>query len=226
MCGRYTLAIRAQDLAEELGLAAPPTGLRPRWNIAPTQLAPVVTDRYPGRLVELRWGYIPHWAGALSEGNKHINARSEALERGMFKDALARRRCLVVADGFYEWRREGKKKTPFYVTPTHGRLFTFAGLWSTWRPPGADDAELVRSFTIVTTAAAPPLEGIHDRAPLVVDASARARWLARELPADEVRAMLGAPAPEVSIVEVSPLVNSPSNDVRECIDPAPGRGAP
>jgi putative SOS response-associated peptidase YedK len=220
MCGRYTLTLDIAAIADELGLSGEQPVLAPRYNIAPTQDAAVVTDRYPERVTLFRWGYVPHWAKDVREGAKHINARAETVaEKPTFRDALARRRCLVVADGFYEWRREGKTKTPMYIRPEAGGVLTFAGLWSTWRPSAEKD-EILRSFAILTTDAVGIVRPIHDRMPLVLGAEERAIWLDRARPVTELLPLLAPRDPALAAHAVSPLVNTPANDVPACTAPA------
>ncbi|MCA9677235.1 MAG: SOS response-associated peptidase, partial [Myxococcales bacterium] len=185
MCGRYTLTSQA-GLAEEFMLAvAEPAEAsewwRPRFNIAPTQPAPVVVARDGVRAVELmRWGLVPPWADGPAVGARMINARVESLsQRPAFRDAVKHRRCLVAADGFYEWvtRGDGKagKRVPMYLRPVPRRPVGFAGLWERWRGP--DGAWLV-SFAIVTGPPNPLVEPIHDRMPVVVAPTHYATWLA------------------------------------------------
>lgn len=222
MCGRYTLSVDAEELWEELDLEGAPPDLPPRYNIAPTQQVPVVVDRAPKKLVSLRWGLVPFWAKDPSIGNRMINARAESVaEKPAFKRLFQSRRCLVAADGFYEWRREGEgrsaKKTPMYIRLASGRPFTFAGLWDAWKQP---DGTPLKTFTIVTTRAAEPIADIHDRMPVIVAPEDRARWLDREVDPEELRALLGPyPPGELVAWEVSRVVNAPANDVPECIEP-------
>lgn len=213
MCGRY-VSTRQDALVAELHLAmadaaacagvlavAPgfPAGLTswwaPRWNIAPTQPAPVVVMRDAiATLCLQRWGLVPHWAESLAVGARMINARAEtAATRPPFRDALRRRRCLVAADGFYEWKRDGKRRVPFLFGPVAPTPVTFAGIWDRWR--AADGGPWVESFAILTTVADPLVAPLHDRMPLVIPAADRARWLAVDELAPEAIADLLAPAP-------------------------------
>jgi putative SOS response-associated peptidase YedK len=257
MCGRYTVTSTADAAAElelVVGVGALPSVapdadpdlaasiarsplaehpelaelLRtPRYNVAPTQYAPVVRNRpAPWRFVEpLRWGLVPSWAEDLSVGNRMINARAETVARKpAFRDALQKRRCLVLADGFYEWLREGKQKRPHHIHRPARGLMAFAGLWDRWRAP---DGTWIRSFTIITTDANARVAPLHDRMPVVLDRAAWDRWLAppavdggAEVPVDElVRLLRPLPAEAVEAVEVSSLVNSPANEDPACIEP-------
>ncbi len=216
MCGRYTSTHQDALVADlELALAsdqacvgvlavAPglPAGLTswwaPRWNIAPTQPAPVVVMRDTiATLALMRWGLVPQWADGLAIGVRMINARAEtAASKPSFRDALRRRRCLVAADGFYEWQRDGKRRLPFRFAPADDAAVTFAGIWDRWRPRDhGPDAPWVESFSILTTVADPLVAPLHDRMPVVIAAADRGRWLSREdLPPVAIAELL-APAP-------------------------------
>lgn len=219
MCGRYTLKTSARMLEKELDLDESPQ-LEARYNIAPTQAAPIVTDTAPRKLTIARWGLLPFWAKDPKLAAKMINARSETLlEKPAFKEALEKRRCLVPCDGFYEWRRHGRQHTPMFIElPSHGVL-TMAGLWSSWRSPEGLD---VLTFTICTTRANEFMAPLHDRMPVFLDREARARWLSG--PTKDTEALLellkpwhGAP---MTAIEVSPRVNSVELDDPSCIEPA------
>ena len=226
MCGRYTLTRHEDlvtDLQASLGETAQGEWWKPRFNVAPTQPAPVVILRGEGRSIEMmRWGLLPHWSG--KQGARPplmINARSETLaSKAVFRDALARRRCLVPADGFFEWKREGEGKSatkqPIYLHPRSKRTFCMAGLWAKART----DAGEALSFTIIT---GPPNElvaPIHDRMPVVLDESAWAAWLDPSLPLEGAQALLTVPAVGDWIGEpVSPHVNSAQHDDETCIAP-------
>lgn len=223
MCGRYTLT-RQKLLVEELEATLDPDVERnqwwkPRFNVAPTQDAPVVTLRDGVRVIEMmRWGLVPFWAG--KEGARPplmINARVETVQtKPMFRDALQRRRCLVPADGFFEWRKEGKKKLPMWMHPAQARVAAFAGLWARARTDAGD----VHSFAIVTGPANDLVAPIHDRMPIVLDRSAWAAWLDPSLPADGAFDLLGVPPVEDWVAEpVSTWVNVADHDDEQCIAP-------
>jgi len=220
MCGRYTLT-KQEGLVEDLEAALDPATpqsewWKPRFNIAPTQPAPVVTLREGVRVLELmRWGLVPHWARD-KKAPLMINARVESIDgKPMFRDALARKRCLVPADGFFEWKHAGKVKTPMFVHPTAQRFVAFAGLWAR-----AGD---VRSFTIITGPANELVAPIHDRMPVVLDRSAWAAWLDPSLDADGAHALLGVPpVGDWRAEPVSPWVNKADHDDPRCIEPAAG----
>lgn len=219
MCGRYTMASPEEWIREEFELPALPEDFRPRYNIAPTQdvLAVVVGPEGP-RAGWLRWGLVPSWAKDESIGNKLINARAETVaEKPSFRSAFARRRCLLVADGFYEWMKEGNAKVPMYVRLRSGRPFAFAGLWERWRRP---DGESVATCTIVTTTACDEIAHIHPRMPVILPPEARAAWLDPHAPPERLAALLRPYAGgDLEAYAVSPLVNSPANDLPECREP-------
>ena len=224
MCGRYTL--RRMDLIEiAMGLQAPPAfeefSDRARFNIAPSQLIPIVRlDSQANRKLSfVRWGLIPSWTTGKPK-TQPINARAETVATsGMFRQAYQRRRCLVPADGFYEWQKlDAKRKQPMYLRRRDGGLFAFAGLWERWKPDEA--AEPVDTCTIITTTPNTLMSPIHDRMPVIVDPGDYARWLDRETPGDAVGDLLKPYPPEaMEAFPVSPKVNSPANDEESCIEP-------
>lgn len=227
MCGRYTVAVDLDDLARELSAELPDAPLAPRWNVAPTQDAPVIVGGAPRRVALHRWGLLPPWSKDLRVGARAINARAEtAATRPTFRDAWRHRRCLVPADGFYEWRREGERKTPFHVRTRGGVAATFAGLWERWKSP---DGVWVRSFAILTVPALGGVAAIHDRMPALVAPGHREAWIDPGLDdARAVAALLGDDDVRLDlldgfeIVEVSPAVGSPAHDGPELVEPVGG----
>ena len=221
-CGRYTLASPGELVAELLELETAPA-LTPRYNIAPTQESAVLRVRDGGRRLDaLRWGLVPYWAAEPGIGNRLINARSEtAGEKPSFRDSLRRRRCLVAADGFYEWRRHGRAKQPWLIRRPDGLPFAFAGLWDRWVP---HDGEVIESFTILTTRPNELLAPLHDRMPVILPPREHARWLDPAERAPERLAPLLGPLPsgELEAFPVGTLVNSPANDEPRCVEPLPG----
>lgn len=218
MCGRYTLKAKGVDLQRELHLDHEPV-LEARYNIAPTQAAPIVLDANPRQLVTARWGFTPRWSTDVNEGAKHINARAESLsERRMFQDAFLHQRCLVPCDGFYEWRHHGKQSTPLYVHAPSHPLQTMAGLWTTWRSP--EGLEVV-TFSIVTTAADAFMSRIHTRMPLFVAPGDRSTWLAPAARPRELETLLHrANATPFAAFEVASHVNHVAIDDARCLEPA------
>ena len=224
MCGRYTL--RRIDLARAAMHATPDPGFgefteRPRYNIAPSQPIPVVrVDKEGGRRIgPVRWGLIPHWAKEPPKVQP-INARAETVATsGMFRQAFARRRCIIPADGFYEWKKvDAKTKQPMFVRFPDDRVFGFAGLWERWRPPGDADVEPVDTCTILTTAPNELMAPIHNRMPVILKPEDYAAWLDRDTdPRKATDLMKPYPDGELEAVPVDRIVNSPKNDVPECI---------
>jgi putative SOS response-associated peptidase YedK len=217
MCGRYTLATSLDDLVEEFHVTKVLlTDVHPRYNIAPGQRAPVIVrGREDVRLGELRWGLVPRWVEAARPRGMHINARSETVARApAFRDAFQRRRCLIPADGFYEWAKQG----PSWIHRPDCGVFSFAGLWERWRPK--DGGEPLLTFCILTTAASAALRPLHDRMPVVIPAESRHLWLSPDSSSEALSALLH-PSPEDRWVAwpVSTLVNSAAFDDPACITP-------
>ncbi|MDQ4126373.1 MAG: SOS response-associated peptidase [Actinomycetota bacterium] len=218
MCGRYTLATPVGRLAEEFGFDSSSTEFRTSYNVAPTRQVPVVVAEGGQRRLEmLRWGLIPSWADDPGIGARMINARSEtAPEKPSFRRAFRDRRCLIPADGFYEWKREEGGKQPYYFRLEGGRPFAFAGLWESWTKDGE-----IRSCAILTTAANELVAGIHDRMPVILPAGHYDAWLDPEAERDELTGLLVPyPGDDLETYPVSRFVNSPGNDDPRCIEPA------
>jgi putative SOS response-associated peptidase YedK len=219
MCGRYTHKLTWPEIVELYGLtepAGPPPALKPRYNIAPTQLAPVLRQAKNGReLALLRWGLVPGWAKDPSIGNRLINARSEtAAQKPSFRAAMRSRRCLVLASGFYEWQKAGKAKQPWWIGMAGGAPFAMAGLWESWRDPAVGDR--LETFTILTTEANAMLAPIHQRMPVIVDRADHDAWLTGPSFAQLLRAH---PVAGMAAHPVSSWVNSPAHDDPRCEEP-------
>jgi putative SOS response-associated peptidase YedK len=221
MCGRFTLSSPPESLAQLFELEEVPS-LAPRYNIAPTQPVAVVRlslEHEARRLDLLRWGLIPPWSKDPSIGSRMINARAEtAAEKPAFRGAFRHRRCLIPADGFYEWAKEGSRKQPFFIQVTGDRPFALAGLWETWQPAGGEPVE---SCTILTTDANALLRSIHERMPVIIGPADYALWLdPTVVEPGRLQPLLTAyQAEAMSCFPVSPIVNSPANDSPECIAP-------
>ena len=219
MCGRYSLASDLDGLDDRFsfrgGLQGP---LKPRFNIAPTQEVLTVVNNGTGNVPRMmKWGLIPFWAKDPSIGSRMINARAETVvEKPSFRNAFKSRRCLIVADGFYEWRKEGKLKTPMRIVLRSGQPFGFAGLWETWRSP---EGQPVQSCTIITTIPNTVMEPIHNRMPVILTREAEAEWLDHdESDTGSLRELLVPyPPDDMEVYEISALVNSPKNDVPDII---------
>ncbi|HEV2126667.1 MAG TPA: SOS response-associated peptidase [Chloroflexota bacterium] len=221
MCGRFTLTEDRGVVARRFG--APPAhggGTAPRFNIAPTQLVVTVTDDGARQIEPMRWGLIPHWAKDPKIGNKLINARAETLaEKPSFREALKKRRCLIPADGFYEWHNVGGKKQPLRIVLKDRQPFAFTGLWDEWRP--LDGSPAVRTCTIITCAPNELMAQVHHRMPVILPPEREAAWLdPRETNTDALLSLLVPyPADQMEIYRVSALVNSPESDVVQCALP-------
>jgi putative SOS response-associated peptidase YedK len=219
MCGRFTLTVAPDALLAELGLA-PVEDFAPRFNVAPTQNVLAVAAGKGGerRLGVLRWGLVPPWADDVSVGARMINARSETVgTRAAFREAFDRRRCLIVADGFYEWRKDEGRKVPLRFVRPDGQPFTFAGLWERWRQKDGTD---LHTCTILTTTPNAVLAPIHDRMPVVIAPRDRDRWLDRAADGAAVADLL-RPPPDDALegYTVSDRVNAVSNDDAAVIAP-------
>ncbi|MCY4063099.1 MAG: SOS response-associated peptidase [Chloroflexi bacterium] len=212
MCGRYTLTADADSIQLAFNLASVDGYELPRYNIAPSQQLAVITDRDPQALSYMKWGLVPSWAKDPKIGNRMINARSEtAAEKPSFRTAFKKRRCLIPADGYYEWQKRGKKKIPTFIQHAERDLFAFAGLWESWKQP---DESWLHTCAILTTEANEKLSPIHHRMAVIIEPEDYELWLApRELVPDEWRPLMLGPRPEqLKFHEVSTAVNSPAND--------------
>lgn len=220
MCGRYTLT-RLENLLQYFPWVKEKPPGSPRYNIAPTQPVLAITNTHSDHFEPMHWGLIPSWAKDPAIGSRMINARAETLaDKPAFRTALRRRRCLVPADGFYEWRKDGPKlKTPMYIRMKGGRPFAFAGLWDVWHSP---DGSPLLSCTLITTKPNTVVESIHDRMPVILREADYQRWLARDEQEGEAMTDLLAPYPaeEMEAFPVSRLVNSPANESPDCVRPA------
>lgn len=223
MCGRFTQHNEEDEFEDRFNFSNPAGILfNKRFNIAPSQNVPVVVVEEDVRLLKLmRWGLVPFWAKDASIGYKMINARAETItERASFKNALKNKRCLVLASGFYEWVKNKKKntKTPLYFRLKSKEPFAFAGLWDEWKQP---DGDKLFSFTIITTGPNELMRPIHNRMPVILRQMDENMWLDPELVEFDKLIPLLRPYPTdlMEAYEVSTIVNSPKNDVPECIKP-------
>ena len=233
MCGRFVLTTPGEMLAKYFGLSRAPQ-LQPRYNIAPTQPVAAVRSDSDGELhcAMLRWGLIPDWAADPSVGNRMINSRVETVaEKPAFRDAFRRRRCLVMADGFYEWKRCNGGKQPYYVGFDARRPFGLAGLWESWRPRHST-AELgtssIETCALITVPANDRVAPIHDRMPAILEPADHAAWLDPARQESTKLLPLLRPHSEVGMVAfaVSRLVNDPRNDDPACLQPLSTMKAP
>jgi putative SOS response-associated peptidase YedK len=241
MCGRFVSATPPDQIARYFDAEAPEAALEPSYNVAPTNDVYVVhVDGSTRRVEPMHWGLVPHWAKDPSVGNRMINARAETLAtKSAYKSPLAKRRCIIPADGFYEWMKVPgeKKKQPMYIHRTDGEPLAFAGLWSVWRDPNAPKEErdagggTLLSCTIITGAPNEKVRPVHDRMPVILPRDAWETWLDPAVQDLEVAAKLLVPAP-ASIVDLYP-VSTEVNNVRtkgahllDRVDPTPGAELP
>ena len=219
MCGRYSLTADLAELAGRFEFDGDWDAFERRYNIAPTQEVLTVVGGEKRRGGFMRWGLIPHWAKDLKIGSRMINARAETVaEKPSFRTALRRRRCLILADGFYEWQRVGKNKRPMRIVMRSGEPFAFAGLWETWRDP---EGTVVPSCTIITTTPNDLLKPIHNRMPVILPKDIEDFWLDESVDDPIALGSVLTPYPDdaMEAYEVSPLVNSVANKGPEVIDP-------
>ena len=217
MCGRYRLSRRKQVVEEYFESSSDEEDWNPRYNIAPTQPVAAIRQAGTSRLLSMmRWGLVPSWASDISIGGRLINGRSETvLEKPAFRDSFRLRRCLVPADGFYEWKKAGKERHPFHFVMKDSSLFAFAGVWDRWRSP---TGQVVESCSILTTAPNELLDGVHDRMPVILPQRHYQTWLTAHATEAQRLAELLVPF-DASVMQrypVSPLVNKPEKDVPEC----------
>ncbi len=218
MCSRYFLDADGNVIAYTFRVA-PNDRIVRRYNIAPTQDAPVVRMNGAGarEAAMLRWGLVPAWAKEIGVGNRMINARAEGIEaKPAFREAMKSRRCLVPASGFYEWKGAPGRKQPYAITAAGRPLFAFAGVWERWTPRAAGEA--IETFAIVTTDAAPAVQPVHDRMPVIVAPGDEAAWLGGSV--EEAAAILKPYAGDVGVRAVSRVVSDPRNEIPECLDDA------
>jgi len=222
MCGRFTLT-RLEDFIRDIPFVLPPDAWpAPRYNVAPSQPVAAALNLPRPKVEMLRWGLVPAWAKDPSIGQRLINARAETLaQKPAFRSALRRRRCAVIADGFYEWRThaDGRTRTPMLIRLEDGRPFAMAGLWERWAPP---DGPALLSCAIITTRPNELMATIHDRMPVILDADGLRTWLdSEERPPERFADLLGPyPASRMRATPVSRLVNDPRNDTPACLKAA------
>jgi putative SOS response-associated peptidase YedK len=218
MCGRFVLNVDPSTLQQAFQLDSAPV-VEPRYNIAPTQMANVITNDHPRALSLLRWGLVPSWSKDLSIASKMINARSETVEeKPSFRTAFKRRRCLIPVAGFYEWKTDQSGKTPLYIQLKDSPVFALAGLWEIWHDPNGSE---LRTFTILTTAANEFMQQFHDRMPVILSPEDYSLWLdSDDVPPQALRDLMRQFDPAaMTAYEVSKMVNKPNNDSPECIVP-------
>lgn len=214
MCGCFALTSLEKEIIKEFDISEPVPNYRQSYNIAPTHNIFVIAE--PGIVTTMRWGLIPHWAKDEKIGNSMINARAETLsEKPTFKTAFRKHRCLIMATGFFEWKKTGNTKTPHFIHLKNGTPFSFAGIYDIWKSP---EGKTIQSCTIVTTTPNNLLKKIHDRMPVILPKEQRKTWL-NQTTQEQLLLELLIPYPEQEIETyiVSSLVNSPKNNTPECI---------
>lgn len=219
MCGRFTLTTEISELQKAFPWAEFPPQMTPRYNIAPSQPVAVIANQNPNRVDFFVWGLIPSWAKDPQIGNRLINARAETLtQKPAFRSAYRYRRCLILADGFFEWRKEGKTKVPFLIRLKSRAPFAMAGLWDRWQSP---DGSEILSCTIITTEANELVQAIHARMPVILPPTSHEIWLAAsDWETSRLNALLRPyPVEEMEAFPVSAIVNNPHQDRIECIQP-------
>ena len=212
MCGRFSLSANEAELNLRFELEGGEAPYVPRYNGAPTQMLAVITGEKPHRLSYHRWGLIPPWAKDISIGNKMINARAETItEKASFRTPLFSKRCLVPADGFYEWQQDTGKQ-PYRIFVKSSALFAMAGLWERWKSPAG---EVVESFNIITTEANEFMKPIHNRMPVILKREDEKTWLGSKDSAEILKLLRPYPAEDMDAYPVSKLVNSTRNEGKE-----------
>lgn len=215
MCGRFSLFVPRADLEERFNVAIPEQ-VAPRYNIAPGENVLSVRNDAPDTADELQWGLIPHWVDDPDDYSQPINARAEtAAEKPFFQDAFENRRCLILADGFYEWNGDRGSKEPYRIERVDNEPFAFAGLWETWRSNG----DLIRSCTILTTASNETIAPIHDRMPVMLEPGEEVQWLEADDEMQLATLLDSYPADKITAFQISKAINNPDNDRPDVIEP-------
>jgi putative SOS response-associated peptidase YedK len=225
MCGRFTASFEFREIKLLFNLQRDIPLFARRYNIAPSQEVPVIVQNDGvNELKPMKWGLVPSWAPDPEIGNRLINARAETLtEKPSFRRLVQQRRCLIPADGFYEWRREGNHKVPVWIHLKDKKPFAFAGLWDMWRDA---EGETIYTFTIITTVPNALLRPLHNRMPVIFDKLLAKQWLDPVFgPSDATLAAVLAPFPSALMEahDVSPSVNKPENETPDCISPVADR---
>jgi putative SOS response-associated peptidase YedK len=218
MCGRYTISTSIDVLAKRFHATPSREILAPTYNAAPSQALPAIFNTNPHEITVSAWGFIPEWANGRADVKPLINARGETVAtKPTFRQAFKTKRCLVVADGFYEWKRAGKHKVPYRIALQSGEPFAFAGIWSTVHDPSDHP---YTTFAIITTEANDLVAQVHNRMPVILHARDEADWLHPQLALEDAQALLVPfPADLLTLAEVSPKVNSPANNTPDLFQP-------
>ncbi|PLX09216.1 MAG: hypothetical protein C0598_11925 [Marinilabiliales bacterium] len=215
MCGRFQLSVKGKHISERFNVEVFDEKYSPSYNCAPSQNLPVITNTEPEQLNYFKWGLIPFWSKDPKIGNKLINARAESIsEKASFKNAFAKRRCLIPANGFYEWKREGKNKTPYRIFVKTEDIFAMAGIWEIWK-----DAENkpIKTFSIITTSPNSLMKDIHNRMPVILNKNDEKAWLFEDEPAFLKKLMQPYNPEEMQAYKISSEINSPANNKPDLI---------
>ncbi len=216
MCGRFSIAKERDEIEDRFEIHIDPAMFTKNYNAAPSQILPIITNEEQEQASFHKWGLIPHWAKDETIGNKLINARGETIaEKPSFRDAAEKRRCLVITDGFYEWQRSGGEKQPYRITLADESLFTFAGLWESWK---AEDGRDVRTFTIITTEPNELMKPIHNRMPVMLTPDNERVWISDESLEDVMHLLKPYDEKEMNAYPVTKKVNSPKNNDRSVME--------
>src|SRR5215813_3449599 len=218
MCGRFGISFNREQIEERFGAKFEADLFKPRYNAAPSQSLPVILNKEPTTIQFVAWGLRPAWLTKVSKKEGIINVRAQTLrERATFRRDFAERRCLVLADSFYEWKKAGKQKIPYRIALKSGEPFAFAGIWE--ENAGADGQPL-KTFAIITTGANPLVGLVHDRMPVILRKETERQWINSDIPEDKLLQLLNAyPANLMQMYEISPQVNRTTEDSPELIKP-------
>jgi putative SOS response-associated peptidase YedK len=221
MCGRFVNTSEPKTLVEIFGIDQVLQELPANYNVAPThQVYVVLEENGERRLTSMRWGLVPSWAKELSFGSKTINARAETIfEKPSFRSAIRQRRCLVLADGYYEWKRQGKQRIPMFIHTPERQPFAMAGCWEQWVPPGRGTNDAIATCTIVTTEANHAMASIHDRMPVILDTEGQSRWLSHRMRPEHLVPLMRPYFNEGLLAyEVSNRVNRVGYNAPDCLE--------
>jgi putative SOS response-associated peptidase YedK len=223
MCGRFVQYSPLQTIQQILDVGTVSFEVIPNYNVAPTQkIITVIKHNNENKLEKLHWGLVPFWAKDISIGSRMINARAETVsQKPSFRNAFRKRRCLIPADGFYEWKGEKGNKQPYYVSIPSGEPFSFAGLWETWTDKETGEESVYKSCTIITTAASESIREIHHRMPVILDPKFHEKWLNADIQDPKALQVIinDGIIHNMSFYPVSKLVNSVKNNDPNCIKP-------
>lgn len=220
MCGRFSIAKSKEEIAKRFNVGAP-ANFKPRYNIAPMQQLPVITSRNPNELSFMRWGLVPSWSLDASTAANMINARGETIATKVpFKHCIKDQRCIIPADGFYEWKKEGKAKVPYRFTLSSEELFCFAGLWDSWE--NQETGEILNTVTIITTEANKLVSEIHERMPVMLRKDLERLWISETITDSQISSLLKPYDPQTMLsYKAHKAVNAAANDSPDCLLQAP-----